>query len=254
MAARGAALARLKARFPADERRSVHQRSSPEPIRVAIADDHGLFRAGVHALLSDEAGIEVVAELEDGRAVQQALLRTRADILLLDLDMPHVDGYEVLQQMRGAGAATRAIVLTAIRDPERLSRTIELGARGVVAKKGSSRRMVEAIRAVHTGLRWLDPTLRFQPSRDVPRKPRARHCKPNSSGVYPPRWDQLTSRECEVAALVAEGYRYKEVAQRLNISEHTLKNHLRHIFDKLGIRSRVQLALSGVEKRSGNSG
>lgn len=235
--------------IPADERGSVHPRSSAEPIRVAIADDHGLFRDGVHALLSDEAGIEVVAELDDGRTVQQELLRTRADILLLDLDMPHVDGYQVLQQMHGTGAATRTIVLTAIRDPARLSRTIELGARGVVAKKGSSRHMVEAIRAVHTGLRWLDPTLRFQPSGGLQPRPRARHQKPDSSRAYPPYWDQLTSRECEVAALVAEGYRYKEVAQRLNISEHTLKNHLRHIFDKLGLRSRVQLALSGVEKQ-----
>lgn len=219
----------------------------PPPIRVAIADDHGLFRAGVQALLSDESGIEVVAEFEDGRAVEQELRRTGADILLLDLDMPHVDGYQVLQQLRGTGAAARAIVLTAIRDPEQLSRTIELGARGVVAKKGSSRHMVEAIRAVHTGLRWLDPSLEFQSSTEPqPKTPAARR-KPNSQGNCPSHWARLTPRECEVAKLVAEGYRYREVAQRLTISEHTLKNHLRHIFEKLGIRSRVQLALSGVQ-------
>lgn len=216
---------------------------------MAIADDHCLFRAGVQALLNDEAGIEVVAELEDGRAVQQELLRTRADILLLDLDMPHVDGYQVLQQLRGAGAVARAIVLTGIRDPEQLSRTIELGARGVVAKKGSTRHMVEAIRAVHTGMRWLDPTLKFQPSREHQPKAAATGRQPKSLGNRPSHWARLTPREYEVAALVAKGCRYKEVAQQLTISKHTLKNHVRHIFEKLEIRSRVELALSGVQRQ-----
>ncbi|MEX2303618.1 MAG: response regulator transcription factor [Bryobacterales bacterium] len=216
---------------------------------MAIADDHGLFRAGVQALLNDEAGIEVVAELEDGRAVQQELLRTRADILLLDLDMPHVDGYQVLQQLRGTGAAARAIVLTGIRDPAQLSRSIELGARGVVAKKGSTRNMVEAIRAVHTGMRWLDPTLKFQPSREHQPQKAASHRQNKLLGNRPSHWERLTPREYEVAELVAKGCRYKEVAEQLTISKHTLKNHVRHIFEKLEIRSRVELALSGVQRQ-----
>jgi DNA-binding NarL/FixJ family response regulator len=235
----------------ADKGCNVHQRSSPLPIRVAIADDHGLFRAGVHALLSDEADIEVVGEFEDGRALVDEVQRARVDILLLDLDMPYVDGYQVLQQLRSAKAAPRAIVLTAIRDPEMLSRTIDMGARGVVAKKGSTRHMVEAIRAVHAGMRWLDPTLRIQRPLPQPEKPRAacaerRETRSGQSS----RWADLTARECEVAELVAGGQRYKEVARQLNISEHTVKNHLRHIFDKLEIKSRVQLALSGVQRRA----
>jgi DNA-binding NarL/FixJ family response regulator len=215
---------------------------------VVLADDHGLFRAGVEALLNDESGIEVVAQLEDGRSVEQELLRTQADILLLDLNLPHLDGYQVLSQLRAGGVAARAIVLTGVRDPEQLSRTIELGARGVVAKKAPTRHMIEAIRAVHTGLRWLDPTLQFHTNgARLPKGPRRR--KRGSRGNYPAHWSRLTPREHEVAALVAEGHRYREVAQRLDISEHTLKNHLRHIFEKLGIRSRVQLALSGVARR-----
>lgn len=222
-------------------------RTSPSPIRIVIADDHGLFRAGVHALLDEHADLHVVAELEDGRTVCDIVERTNADILLLDLDMPHVDGYQVLRELRERGIRTRPIVLTAIRDPEPLTRAVELGARGVVAKKGATRNMIEAIRAVHSGLRWMDPSLKIL---RVAEKPAAKstnwttHCLPNG-------WNNLTAREREVAQLVAEGHRYKEVAQRLNISEHTLKNHLRHIFEKLAIRSRVQLALSGRSTAGG---
>jgi DNA-binding NarL/FixJ family response regulator len=227
----------------------VHPRSSPSPIRVAIADDHVLFRAGVHALLDDEAGIEVVAELEDGRAVPQEVLRTGADVLLLDLELPFVNGYEVLEQLSVAGLPARPIVLTAIRDPELLSRALELGARGLVAKKGATRNMMEAIRAVHAGLRWVDPTLAVQGPRGRPGRRAACAERSEDRRGWPSNWSRLTTREREVAGLVAAGHRYREVALRLNISEHTLKNHLRHIFDKLEIRSRVQLALSGVQRR-----
>jgi DNA-binding NarL/FixJ family response regulator len=214
---------------------------------VVLADGHCLFRAGVQALLNDEIGIEVVAELEDGRSVEQELLRTHADILLLDLNLPHVDGYQLLGRLRTAGASARPIVLTGVRDPEKLSRSIDLGARGVVAKKAPTRQMIEAIRAVHTGLRWLDPALRFHTNEaNLPKA--ARLGKSGVRGNHPAPWSRLTPRECEVAGLVAEGHRYREVAQRLAISEHTLKNHLRHIFEKLGIRSRVQLALSGMQQ------
>jgi DNA-binding NarL/FixJ family response regulator len=225
----------------------VHQRSSPTPIRVAIADDHVLFREGVHALLDDEAGMEVVAELEDGRVVQQEVLRTGAHVLLLDLDLPHLNGYEVLEQMNAARLAARPIVLTAIRDPERLSRALELGARGLVAKRGATRNMMEAIRAVHAGMRWVDPSLAVGEA-GAPNGKR-RKARGDERRGRPLNWGRLTARERQVAELVAAGHRYKGVARRLEISEHTLKNHLRHIFDKLDIRSRVQLALSGVERR-----
>jgi DNA-binding NarL/FixJ family response regulator len=204
----------------------------------------------VHALLDEEAGIEVVVEVDDGRAIQKEILRTRADVLLLDLELAHVTGYDVLQQLREAGLAARPIVLTGIRDPELLSRALELGARGLVAKKGATRNMMEAIRAVHAGLRWLDPTLPIR----RPRGPRGGQRTACAESLEDrrgraPNWSRLTAREREVAELVAAGQRYKEVARRLEISEHTLKNHLRHIFDKLEIRSRVQLALSGIQRR-----
>jgi DNA-binding NarL/FixJ family response regulator len=228
----------------------VHLRSPPSPIRVAIADDHVLFRAGVHALLNDEAGIEVVVELDDGRAVQQEVLRTAADVLLLDLDLPHVSGYEVLEQLSAAGLAARPIVLTGIRDPELLSRALDLGARGLVAKKGATSNMMAAIRAVHAGLRWLDPTLPVRGARSSRGRRRAvRKERWDDRRDQAPNWDRLTAREREVADLVAAGRRYREIAGQLQISEHTLKNHLKHIFDKLEIRSRVQLALSGVQSR-----
>jgi DNA-binding CsgD family transcriptional regulator len=107
--------------------------------------------------------------------------------------------------------------------------------------------MIEAIRAVHTGLRWLDPALRFH-AEEASLPKAARRGKNGAGGGHPAPWSRLTPREHDVAALVAEGHRYREVAQRLAISEHTLKNHLRHIFEKLGIRSRVQLALSGMQR------
>lgn len=228
----------------------MHQRSPPSPIRVAIADDHILFRAGVHALLDDEAGIQVVAELDGSRTIQQEIARTRADVLLLDLELAHVTGYEVLEQLREARLAARPIVLTAIRDPELLSRALDLGARGLVAKKGATRNMMEAIRAVHAGLRWLDPGLPIRGARSPRGRARAACAERwEDRRARSPHWGRLTAREREVAELVAAGHRYKQVARQLQISEHTLKNHLRHIFDKLEIRSRVQLALSGIQRR-----
>jgi DNA-binding NarL/FixJ family response regulator len=222
----------------------------PTPIRVAIADDHVLFREGVHALLDDEAGIEVVAELEDGRAVLQEVLRTGADVLLLDLNLPHVNGYKVLEQMRAARLAARPIVLTSIRDPELLARALELGACGLVAKRGATRNMIEAIRAIYAGVRWVDPSLPVRKARGAGSRRRVAGVeRGDDRRGRTGNWGRLTAREREVAELVAAGHRYKGVARRLDISEHTLKNHLRHIFDKLDIRSRVQLALSGAERR-----
>ncbi len=221
--------------------------SPSPPIRVAIADEHVLFREGVHALLDNEAGMEVVAELADGRVVQQEVLRSCADVLLLDLELPHVTGYEVLRQMSATRLAARPIVLTAVRDPELLARALELGARGLVAKRGATRNMMEAIRAVHAGMRWVDPSLPVRQASSR-RRPATRKHADDRRGRRP-SWSGLTARERQVAELVAGGHRYKEVARRLAISEHTLKNHLRHIFDKLEICSRVQLALSGVERR-----
>jgi DNA-binding NarL/FixJ family response regulator len=127
---------------------------------------------------------------------------------------------------------------------------LQLGARAVVNKKGPTVNLMNAIRRVHEGMRWLDPSLRAELAAPLrPRRGSASGWSRRSATAGPPGRSHLTSREREVASLVAQGHRYKEVAQQLRISEHTLKNHVRNIYDKLNVRTRVQLALYGAENQ-----
>jgi DNA-binding NarL/FixJ family response regulator len=214
-------------------------------IHVAIADDHILFRQCLRKLLETETDIEVIAEFGDGHGIRDLVESEQPDLLLLDLGMPNVSGIDVLRQLRAANLNVDTVVLTASQDRVELAMALELGAKAVVPKEAATRELLKAMRQIHQGFPW--------PDRATPiGAPESARFAANSNGYLHPlssakteRWDELTPRETEIALLVGQGLRYKEMAQRLAMSSSTLNNHLRSIFEKLQINGRVELALHG---------
>lgn len=210
-------------------------------IRILIVDDHSVLRAGLRLMLEEQQNFEVVAEAGTGTAVCDLVREARPDVVVLDLEMPGCDGFETLRRIQAEELDVKVVVLSEEPEPERMIRAIQLGAKAVVAKKAPPRSLVDAIVSVRQGLRWLDPSVQRYIDRAPLDEPRAGD---------PGDWDELTPREQEIAALVTRGLRYAEIAGRLGISEHTVRNHLRHIFEKLNINSRVELAVMGARKVS----
>ena len=212
-------------------------------IHIVIADDHALFRASIRTILAEQPDLSVVGEAGDGTGLCELIRDTKADVLLLDLDMPRVDGHEVLRHLKNSRSEVNTLVVTASENHLELSLALELGAQGVVLKKAGSSTLLEAIRRVERGESWVDPQFRDivpELKREPVRRRHRAHERPEDDG---PQWSSLTPRERQIASLVAQGHRYKEIAIRLGISAQTVRNHLRNIFDKLRINDRVQLAL-----------
>jgi DNA-binding NarL/FixJ family response regulator len=214
--------------------------AASQRIRLAIADPHTLFRAGLRKLLAAESDLEVVAEAGDGAEVFGLLDLQRPDVLLLDLLLPGIAGAEILRQLQTTGpGVTRVLVLTASEDENDLVQAMKLGASGVVLKTSATELLLQAIRKVASGEIWLDSRVTARVIKNLAdvRAPNSRsrddHCG-------------LTPREREIAALVGQGYKYREIAEMLSISEQTVKNHLRNMFHKLGVSDRLQLALYAI--------
>lgn len=224
--------------------------SQTHKIQIVIADDHALFRASVRTILAAQPDLSVVGEAADGTGLFELIRDTKADVLLLDLDMPRIDGHEVLRHLKNARSKVNTLVVTASDDRLELLLALELGAKGVVPKRASSSTLVEAIRVVEQGKSWVDPQFRdIVP--EPPNEPvRRRHWAYRRPEDDVPQWSSLTPRERQIASLVAQGNRYKEIAKRLQISDQTVRNHLRNIFDKLQINDRVQLAIFALQRNN----
>ncbi|MGH9813062.1 MAG: response regulator [Candidatus Acidiferrales bacterium] len=210
-----------------------------ENITVLVADDHAIFRDGLRQLLEAEDDITVVGEARTGAECVALAQRLKPAVVLLDLKMSPIDGLEVLTQLQGAGVESRPIVLTASEDEQDYVEAVRRGARGIVLKAAASDRLLEGIRKVHRGEMWIDQRVAadvmkaMSDPRPVTRAERA----------------QLTAREQEIVSLVAQGFRNKEIADKLSISEQTVKNHLHNIFDKLGVSDRLELALYAIHHK-----
>ncbi|MEO8594912.1 MAG: response regulator transcription factor [Candidatus Solibacter sp.] len=222
-----------------------------EKIRLVIADDHPIFRDGLCRLLAMEEDFDVVAQAQDGRQVLDVLQQHEPDILLLDLNMPGLDGLATLQRLQIAKSKTRVIVVTASDDKNEFVQAMKLGASGIVLKQTDTELLIRAIRKVHGGEIWLDShttaaVIRLFVPNDEVQQPSL-----DSMPVAPPQRERerspLSQREREIVALVAQGFKNKEMAEKMFISEQTVKNHLHNIFDKLGVRDRLELALYGID-------
>ncbi len=219
-----------------------------DSIKVAIADDHTLFRAGLKRLLARERDLVVTGEGERAEEVEAAVAKGRADVLLLDLRMPGGEAVQTLLELRERHPETRTVILTAFDDEDAVLETAKAGARGYVLKGVSPTTLFQAIRTVHEGGIWIDPGLpqAAEFTAIVARQAQTQPARREPDGI-----DALSRRELEVLKLVAEGLPNKEIANRTFISEHTVRNHLNKIYEKLGVESRIQAALAFIRRRQG---
>ena len=221
--------------------------ASGPKIRIVVADDHPIFRDGLCKLLALEEDFEVVAQAQDGRQVLEVLQQLEPDILLLDLKMPGLDGLGTLQRLQAVKNRTRVIVLTASDDKNEFVQAMRLGTSGIVLKQTATELLIKSIRKVHAGEIWLDShttaaVIRQFVAADEPPPQMLPSGTPGRERERSP----LSQREREIVALVAQGFKNKEMAEKMFISEQTVKNHLHNIFDKLGVSDRLELALYAI--------
>jgi len=205
-------------------------------IRIVIADDHAIFRDGLRRLLATQEDFRIIGEASDGKEAIALANELKPDVLLLDLAMPRVPGMEVLRELAQREGAVRTILLTAAIQPFAVTSALQLGARGIVLKASPPELLLKSIRAVHDGQFWVG-------SEAVTAW--ARTGQPSTSGFG------LTTREIEIIAAIKEGNSNREIASKLAISEETVKRHLSNIYAKLGVSSRLELAVLAAEQHLG---
>ena len=206
-------------------------------IRVVIADDEPLIRAGVRTVLESAADVTVVAEAADGRAAVDAAVRLRADVALLDIRMPVLDGLSAAEELRRRMPDLRVVLLTAFGVEPNVVRALRGGAAGFALKNCTPEELLRAVRAAHAGDAWLSPPvtrmlLGMVTPDGADRRQRAAL-----------RLSALTGREAEIASLVGEGLTNAEIGARLHMSEATIKTYVSRVLAKLDCANRVQAAL-----------
>ena len=198
----------------------------PVPIRVVIADDHSVFRLGMRRLLDTVPGVRVVGEAADGEGAVAAVSEQGPDVVVMDLDMPGVDGVEATRRIAGASPDVRVLVLTMHADSARVREALRAGARGYIVKDAPADDILRAIEAVHADQAILDPAVT-----------EALLTATRASGR--PAFPQLTERELDVLERMSAGASNEAIAARLGISVKTVQNHVSNVLLKLGVASRA---------------
>lgn len=204
------------------------------PIRVLVVDDHFVVRAGVCSLLRGIADIEVVGEAEDGRQAVKEAKRCAPQVILMDLRLPELDGVEATRRILAAQPEVGVVVLTSAGAEAQVLTAVRAGAMGYLAKTSRKEEYLEAIRRVALGRSWLPPHITNQ---------LLAHLKPHPAVEIT---GGLTSREYGVLELLARGRSNREIACALGISEMTVRTHVSHVLDKLGVHNRVEAALHAL--------
>lgn len=204
------------------------------PINIAIVDDHSMIREGLKQLLELDGRIRVIAEASNGIECLDMLHREIPEILLLDINMPQMNGIQVLENIRKEKIKVKVLILTIHNEVEYLMKAVEIGIDGYVLKDSDIAVLKRAIYAVNAGESYIEPSLtpyfnkRLEKSREV-------------------RTDSLSKREIQVLELIAEGNFNKEIAEKLFISEKTVKNHVSSIFKKINVSDRTQAAIYAIK-------
>ena len=203
--------------------------ANPSPIRILAVDDHFIFRQGIVGLIADESDMRLVAEASNGREAIQQFRTQRPDITLMDLQMPEMNGLDALIAIRGEFPDARIIVLTTYTGDVQVLRALKAGAYAYLLKNLLHKELLDTIRAVHTGKKTLSPEVSFQ---------LAEHATD----------DSLTPGEVSVLRLIAEGNANKQIADRLAITEETVKGRVKNILSKLGANDRTHAAMIGLRR------
>ncbi|ABR49280.1 two component transcriptional regulator, LuxR family [Alkaliphilus metalliredigens QYMF] len=204
-------------------------------IKILLVDDHSLMRQGLKQIIELEKDMEVIGQAGDGEEALEKVKQVCPDVILLDINMPKLNGIQVLRRLKDMDKTTKVIMLTFHEDREYLFETINLGANGYVLKDAESDSLIKAIRDVAMGESYIHPSLASQLVKEFNRR--------DDHHDKEPREGKLTKREYEVLTLIAEGQNNKEIASNLFISEKTVKNHVSNIFKKIHVNDRTQAAI-----------
>lgn len=205
-------------------------------INIMLADDHAMVREGLKQLLELDEEIKVISEAGDGEECYHKLQFNAPDVLLLDINMPKMNGLEVLKKMKESGVSVPTIVLTVHSEVEYLLKAVEIGIDGYMLKDSSLDELKKAIKSVASGDTYIQPSMIPLLNNKLDKKEKDR--------VF---IDELTKRELEVLKLIAVGKTNREIADELNISERTVKNHISSIFKKINVLDRTQAAVFAIK-------
>lgn len=207
---------------------------SKTKIRVLLADDHHIVRAGIRQLLESAKDLEVVAEGADGEEAETLIEKHKPDVAVLDIQMPKASGIEVTRWVRGRFPEVGVLILTAYNDDPYVMAVLQAGANGYVLKTAKADELIQAVRDVHEGKSALDPTITRKLMSNLFKTPQ------QMTG------DPLTDRELDVLRLAAKGFTNKAIGMQLGISDRTVQGHLAHIFDKMQATSRTEAVMRAV--------
>jgi len=207
-------------------------------IRVLLCEDHALFREGLRAIFRSQSSLEVVGEAVNGREAVEKVKRLRPDVVVMDLEMPELNGLEATRRIVASGTGARVLILTLYDDEEIVAHCLEAGAAGYVLKDGPSTELIAAIEAVRKGDKYLTPRAL---SRVVEYGAKGRPVKT--------RYELLTDREREVLKLLADGFSSKEIAARLQLSVKTVDVHKSNLMRKLAIHDRAGLVKYAIQRK-----
>jgi NarL family two-component system response regulator LiaR len=211
--------------------------SKVEKIRILIADDHAVVREGLRLLISSEPGMEVVGQAADGVEAVLGALTLQPDVILLDLVMPRKDGIEAINEIIQENPKARILVLTSFAEDDKVFPAIKSGALGYLLKDSSPQELLQAIRDTYHGESSLHPTVARKLIREL-----------NQPSDLPPAEEPLTEREVEVLKWVAQGLPNQAIAEKLALSERTVRSHVSNILGKLHLANRTQAALYAVRE------
>ncbi|HEX5690251.1 MAG TPA: response regulator transcription factor [Roseiflexaceae bacterium] len=207
-------------------------------IRVLLVDDHAMFRTGLRYAIQSQPGMTVAAEAATHAEAVAAAQNAQPDIILLDLDLGDDNGFDLLPELLSASPDARVILLTGMRDPEAHRRAVRLGAMGLVLKEHAMETVLKAIEKVHDGEAWLDRAMMAAILHE-----RARPASSQAYSVEEQKNATLTERERELIRRIGEGLKNKDIAERMRISEATVRHHLTSIFNKLNVSDRLELVI-----------
>ena len=208
-------------------------------IRILICDDHKLFCEGIKAILRNEESLEIVGEAHDGRTAVDRVKELRPDLVLMDIAMPDLSGFEATRRLREAEPKIKVLMLTMHDEEELVARCLEAGAAGYIMKDAPASQLLYAIEMVQKGERYLSPT--------VLRKVVAGYVRNSQRPMT--SYDRLSAREREILQLLAEGLSVKEIAARLNLSVKTVDVHKYNLMRKIDVHDRAELIKYAIQKR-----